>query len=248
MPALCFLLCLLLPLSTCSVHHHYTLAPSKNEGYWHEMPVPVRNHLNHTGGATRFWRQSLRHPSNTFHAIAGLPLDHFSIGVWIKTDPQFWQLFPSGVFWELACSNCGDPQATWSQKDYAQLRQQQQQELTAAAASNDCPIHIRLEATPQQTVVRTVAPEHQQLSTCAPISQQVQIINGIKSLNDDLWHHVVVVFDTRTTSSSHRMEVWVDGILDGTVQGTQNEALLAGRVASELTGKSWGVVPPKQQQ
>ena len=154
-----------------------------------------------------------------------------------------------GVFWELACSNCGDPQATWSQADYEKLRQQQQQQFTADAASDDCPIHIRLEATPQQTIVRTIAPEHQSLSTCAPIPQQIQIINGVKSLNDDRWHHIAVVFDTKEAQqiptlhqkkqgvlgTNYRLEVWVDGVLDGYAEGPQNLKLLSGRTASELT-------------
>ena len=76
----------------------YTLAPAKNEGYWHEMPVSVKNHLNETGGATRFWRSSLRHPSNTFHETAGLTLDKFTVALWVKVDPQFWQTFRTGVF------------------------------------------------------------------------------------------------------------------------------------------------------
>lgn len=236
-----------LPLSVHSLS--YTLAPKNNEGYWHEMPVPVKNHLNVSGGATRFWRKSLRHPSNTFHSVAGLALDQFSIGVWVKTNKQFWQTFQSGVFWELACSNCGDPQATWSQAEYEALRKEQQNDLTTEAASDDCPINIRLEATPQQTIVRTIAPENQALSTCGPVPQQIQIINGVKSLNDNKWHHVAVVFDTKKAQevrtlhernqgvlgTDYRLELWVDGVLDGTSEGPINLKLLSGRKASELT-------------
>ena len=90
-------LLLLLPavVATTPSSYSYTLAPQANEGYWHEMPVSVRNHLNKTGAATRFWRKSGRHPSNTFHDVAGLALDQFSIGVWVKLNPQFWQTFRS---------------------------------------------------------------------------------------------------------------------------------------------------------
>jgi hypothetical protein len=90
-------LLLLLPavVATTPLSHSYTLAPQANEGYWHEMPVSVRNHLNKTGAATRFWRKNGRHPSNTFHDVAGLALDQFSIAVWVKLNPQFWQTFRS---------------------------------------------------------------------------------------------------------------------------------------------------------
>jgi len=213
------------------------------------MPVSVKNHLNVTGGATRFWRSSLRHPSNTFHDTAGLTLDKFTIALWIKVDPQFWQTFRSGVFWELACSNCGDPQATWSQADYDKQRKQQQEQLNAQAVADDCPVHIRLEATPQQVLVRTIAPQHQALSTCAPVPQQVQIINGVRKIADGHWHHVAVVFDTSKAQqiptlhqrnqgllgTDYRLETWVDGHLDGTTEGPQNLKLLTGRVAGELT-------------
>ena len=227
----------------------YTLSPKDNEGYWHEMPVPVRDHLNTTGGATRFWRKSNRHPSNTFHEVSGLTLDKFSIALWVKVDPQYFQTYGSGVFWELGCSNCGENQATWSQNDYAKLRQQQQNDLTAEAAADDCPIHIRLEATPQQAIVRTIAPENQALSTCAPVPQQIKIINGVKKISDGKWHHVTVVFDTTATQvtptlhqrnqgvlgTNYRLELWIDGELDGTTEGPQNLKLLSGRLAGELT-------------
>ncbi len=236
----------------------YSLAPRANEGFWHAMPLAATDHRNVTAAATRFWRPTGRHPTNTFHAVAGLTLDRFTVALWVKVEPQHFRQFSAGVFWELACANCGENQATWSQPE---LRREQQQQLEAAALADDCPINVRLEATPQQAVVRTVLPEHQALSVCAPVPQQIQIVNGARKIADGRWHHVAVVFDTTAaqraptahqrnqpaqvgTMSLHqqgvlgtdyRLELWVDGHLDGQAEGPQNLKLLSGRRASELT-------------
>ena len=196
--------------------------------------------------ATSFWRQNGRHPWNRFDEVKGaLPLDSFTVAVWVKVHAAFWTpaSVQSGVFWELSCFNCDG--ATESSRGAPYVRQTAElANAAAAAAAVVCPVSIRLEATPQQAVVHTVAPNDQSLAACAPMPQQTQIINGVQKVADGKWHHVAVVFDAAQDSNNpnpsvvargYRFELWVDGKLDGTAEGPQNLRILKGRKAHELT-------------
>ena len=224
------LLLLLLTASTAgsSSSWSYSLAPRANEGQWQEFPLPALSHLNASGGANSFWRRNGRHPWNRFADVGGrLPLDKFTVALWVKVDPAFWtpsfgsghadQARQSGVFWELSCLNCDG--AVESAKGAPYVRQTQQlAEAAAAKAALVCPISIRLEATPQQAIVHTVAPRDQAMEACAPIPQQSKIINGVQKIADGKWHHVAVVFDaTMPTNNAnpsvvardYRIELWL---------------------------------------
>ncbi len=239
--------------SSSSSSWSFTLAPSRNEGRWQEFPLPAASHVNVSRGATSFWRANGRHPWNRFDEVQGMPLDRFTVALWVKVDAAFWtptfasgQVDPtrqSGVFWELSCLNC-DGNTESARGEPYERQTQQQAAAAAAAAALVCPVSIRLEATPQQAIVHTVAPGDQALAACAPIPQQTQIINGVQKVADGKWHHVAVVFDTTFPTNNnnpsvvardYRLELWVDGRLDGTAEGPQNLRVLQGRKARELT-------------
>jgi hypothetical protein len=267
LPLLFLLLLLLLLLAACpaatttttATSWSFSLAPAQSgAGRWQEFPLAAASHLNGTGaraGATSFWRADGRHPWNRFDEVRGrLPLDRFTVAVWVKVDAAFFraptfgsgradEARQSGVFWELSCLNCDGAAESAEGAPYVR-HTQQQAAAAAAAAAAVCPVSVRLEATPQQAVVHTVAPGDQALAACAPVPQQTQIINGVQKVADGRWHHVAVVFDAALPTNNanpsvvardYRLELWVDGKLDGTAEGPQNLRVLQGRVARELT-------------
>ena len=196
-------------LHSCIVRQRRLLAP---------VSLPVENHLNATGGATRFWRPDGRNPWVSFDEISGLPLDKFTVAVWVRLDRDFADL-KTGILWELECGT---------------------------SCATGCPFHYRLQPTPRQIRFNTVAAENVGLQACAPQSRQPRVINGVQKIADGQWHHVAVVMDTSTAlhglsdhdlkqgmlSGQYRLETYVDGELDGTIEGQAHVELLLGKTAS----------------
>jgi|UPI0004B35AA8 hypothetical protein len=165
------------------------------EAFWKNGPIlPETDRYNRPNQASYFWRSNGRHPYAEFPSLDSLPMDSFSVAIWVKIETSA----AGGVIWDMECKNCIDR----------------------------CPASVRLVATKQGAHVFVIPVNKEgDEALCGLRAQRPRIVNTITRLLTNTWRHVAVVLDAK----SGRFELYVDGKLDGFVEGAVKFDVLAAR-------------------